>query len=227
MRQKESGAMRYRCLILDHDDTVVNSTATVHYPSFLEYVKIYKPEAYGAYTLDDYFRYNSDPGVIPFFRDMVGLSEQEMKEEEEFWKAYAETHLPEAFPGMKEFLWKFRAEGGIIAVISHSFSHNILRDYAKNGLPVPDAVYGWEFPPEQRKPAPYAVFDVMRRFNLRPDEVLALDDLKPGAVMAKSAGVPFAAAGWANDVPEIETFMRAHSDHYFKTVKEFVEFMEG
>ena len=24
--------MRYRCLILDHDDTVVNSTATIHYP---------------------------------------------------------------------------------------------------------------------------------------------------------------------------------------------------
>ena len=26
--------MKYRCLIVDHDDTVVNSTATVHFPCF-------------------------------------------------------------------------------------------------------------------------------------------------------------------------------------------------
>lgn len=29
--------MRYPCLVVDHDDTVVNSTATVHYPCFVEY----------------------------------------------------------------------------------------------------------------------------------------------------------------------------------------------
>ena len=27
--------LRKRCLILDHDDTVVDSTAHVHYPAFL------------------------------------------------------------------------------------------------------------------------------------------------------------------------------------------------
>ena len=29
--------MTYPCLALDHDDTVVNSTATVLYPCFAEY----------------------------------------------------------------------------------------------------------------------------------------------------------------------------------------------
>ena len=29
-------SLRYSCLVLDHDDTVVDSIATVHYPSFLE-----------------------------------------------------------------------------------------------------------------------------------------------------------------------------------------------
>ena len=28
--------MRYQCLVLDHDDTVVDSTASVHYPAFME-----------------------------------------------------------------------------------------------------------------------------------------------------------------------------------------------
>ena len=35
--------MKYKCLIFDHDDTVVNSTATIHYPSFIDFLKIYDP----------------------------------------------------------------------------------------------------------------------------------------------------------------------------------------
>ena len=48
-----------------------------------------------------------------------------------------------------------------------------------------------------------------------------LDDLKPGYDMARARGVPFAAAGWANDIPEIEGFMRHNCDLYFKTVEAF------
>ena len=51
-----------------------------------------------------------------------------------------------------------------------------------------------------------------------PEELLVVDDLKPGYDMARAAGVPFAAAGWANDIPEIEGFMRKNCDRYFKTV---------
>ena len=29
--------MKYKCLVFDHDDTVVNSTATIHHPCFVEY----------------------------------------------------------------------------------------------------------------------------------------------------------------------------------------------
>ena len=30
---------RYKCLVLDHDDTAVMSTQAVHYPSFVEVLK--------------------------------------------------------------------------------------------------------------------------------------------------------------------------------------------
>ena len=50
-----------------------------------------------------------------------------------------------------------------------------------------------------------------------------LDHLKPGYDMARACGVPFAAAGWANDIPEIERFMRRNCDRYFKTVVGFKE----
>ena len=35
--------MKYPCLVVDHDDTIVNSTATVHYPCFVEYTRQHFP----------------------------------------------------------------------------------------------------------------------------------------------------------------------------------------
>ena len=54
--------MTYPCLVLDHDDTVVNSTATVHYPCFAEYTAKFFPKA-KRYTLEEYVLKNFDPGV--------------------------------------------------------------------------------------------------------------------------------------------------------------------
>ena len=210
--------MKYPCLVLDHDDTVVNSTATIHYPSFVAFLKEKRPGA--SYSLDDYFRWNFEPGVLEFFRDIVGLSEQELKEEFEFWQEYVKTRVPQAYPGMRELLERHRAAGGTIAVVSHSLSANIRRDYRQNGLPEPDFIYGWDFPPEQRKPNPFPLEQLMGELGLRPEQLLMVDDLKPGYDMCRACNVPFAAAGWANDVPEIRRFMQKNCDFYFKTVAE-------
>ena len=215
--------LRYRCLVLDHDDTVVNSTATVHYPSFVTYMAEYHPEVH--LTLEEYFRYNFDPGVIPMFTEICGLSPEEMAHEEAWWNEYVKHHVPQAYPGMRELLETHRARGGIITVVSHSFSENILRDYRENNLPEPDQVFGWEYPPEQRKPSPWALRRIMERWHLRPEELLVLDDLKPGYDMARAAGVPFAAAGWANDIPQIERFLRQHCSVYLKTVAELADYL--
>ena len=91
--------LKYPCLVLDHDDTAVNSTATVHYPAFVEFMKIHRPDL--RMTLEEYFRYNFDPGVIPFFRDICGLTEAEMKEEEIFWQGFVQHRVPEAYPGIR------------------------------------------------------------------------------------------------------------------------------
>ena len=216
--------MKYPCLVVDHDDTVVNSTATVHYPCFVEYVSLYRPRY--SCTLEHYFLKNFDPGVVPFFRDEVGLSEEEMRHEQEYWNEYVQSHVPRPYPGMAEILWRHKRAGGLLCVISHSYRDNILRDYRENGLPEPDEVYGWELPHERRKPDPWALEQIMAKYRLKSDQLLMLDDLKPGFDMARAVGVPFAAAGWANDIPEIEGFMRENCDRYFKTVKEFGEWLE-
>ena len=36
--------MKYKCLILDHDDTTVNSTAEVNYPALLDTLSHLRPD---------------------------------------------------------------------------------------------------------------------------------------------------------------------------------------
>lgn len=215
--------LRYKCLVLDHDDTVVNSTATIHYPSFVEYMKDRHPEI--RMSLEDYFRYNFHPGVVAMFTEICGLSGKDLEDEELFWKEYTRRHVPKAYPGIREILEEQRSSGGLITVVSHSLRENILRDYRENGLPEPDLVYGWECPPEQRKPDPWPLYRIMEKYGLKAEEMLVVDDLKPGYDMASAAEVPFAAAGWANDIPEIESFMRENTPRYFKTVAELRNFL--
>ena len=211
--------MKYKCLVLDHDDTVVNSTATIHYPCFVKYLAERKPHLVGKFDLPTYFSGNFDPGVIEFFMQDVGLSEAEMEEEEGYWREYVANHVPTAYSGMKEIMERFLAEGGIIAVASHSISCYIERDYKKNGLPMPHRIYGWDMPKDKRKPSPFTLLDLMERYDLQPSDILVVDDLKPGFDMARAAGVPFAAAGWAYDIEEISSFMRRHCDFYLPSVE--------
>ena len=216
--------MKYRCLVFDHDDTVVNSTATIHHPCFEDYLAQYRPGQ--SCSLAEYFLLNFHPGFVPMCREKYGLSDEELEEESRFWQDYVRTRIPEAYPGIRRIMERQKEQGGLICVVSHSFEQNIRRDYRANSLPEPDLVFGWEQPPERRKPEPWPLLEVMLRYELRSEDVLMIDDLKPGYDMAAACGVDFAAVGWANDIPEIEAFMRRNCRRYFKTVAELDAFLE-
>ena len=217
--------MRVPCLVLDHDDTVVNSTATVHFPCFQAFLKLYFPQC--NYTLEEYFLKNFSPGILELLRDEVGMDDEMLQQEHRFWDAYVQQHVPQCYEGMRELLWKHKEAGGLICVVSQSFAKNILRDYRENGLPEPDLVFGWEYPAHQRKPKPYPLQQILLKTGLKREELLVVDDLKPGYDMAKACGIKFAAAGWAYNIPQIEAFMRENCDLYFKTVAELAEYLEG
>ena len=211
--------MKYKCLVLDHDDTVVDSTASIHYPSLVEFCKIYRPDYH--VTLEEYMVLNFEPGIYEYLKDILQLSDEEFDLENEFWNDYVIKHIPHAFKGIKEILEEFKARGGYICVSSHSYKENILRDYKANDLPIPDLIYGWELPQEKRKPATYTLEAIMKELNLKPDELVMVDDLKPGKVMADNAGVDFIGAGWAYDVKAITDYMSKECRLYCKTVEEF------
>ena len=216
--------MKYRCLVFDHDDTVVNSTATIHHPCFQAFLDRYYPGQ--SCSLDDYFRMNFEPGFVKMCRQIYGMSDEMLLVEQEFWQDYVKTRVPRAYPGIRAIMERQKAQGGLVCVVSHSFDNNIRRDYRENGLPEPDAVFGWEQPEERRKPSPWPLYEIMARFTLQPQELLMIDDLKPGCDMAAAAGVDFAAVGWSNDIPELEAYLRRSCPRYYKTVAELAAFLE-
>lgn len=217
------GKNRYQCLIFDHDDTVVNSTATIHHPAFQAYLDLYRPGM--RCTLNEYMLKNCDPGFIEMCLRDYGMSEEELERETVFWQAYVKNHIPQAYGGLRELMERQLAQGGHICVITHSFDSTVRRDYRANGLPEPELIFGWEQPKERRKPSVWPVEEIMARLGLDREQLLMIDDLRPGYEMAKAAGIDFAAARWANNIEEIDAFMRNMCGRIFKTVEEFGQFL--
>ena len=206
--------MKYKCILIDHDDTVVNSTENIHFKSFVEYLKIHRPDAAMRYTLESYIEKNFDIGLMGIFRDELSMSEDEIAEEGRFWSEFVEDMIPEVYDGIADILRDYYKAGGIIAVSSHSAARFILRDYTYHKLPLPNAIFGCELSEEERKPSPYAIEHLCKRYGIRADEILVIDDSKVGLLMARAGGADFAAAGWAYKIERIEKMLRAEADFY-------------
>lgn len=216
--------MKYKCLILDHDDTVVKSTPDIHYPSFIEALRVLRPDL-KPLTLEEFIRYCFEPGFSRLCSDILKFTPEEQTVQYNLWKRHTKVKSPEFYECFPELIDEFKNSGGIVCVASHSESEQILRDYRLHCNWAPDLVFGWEDEEAHRKPRAYPVVETMKRFGLKREEILVLDDSKPGLVMARGASVAFAAAGWSHSIPEITDYMRDNSDFYFSSVDEFWNFL--
>ena len=217
--------LNYRCLVLDHDDTVVRSEETVNYPSFLEALKVLRPGR--TITREEFTRWCFSPGFSALCSDYIGLTPEEIDMQYDMWRSYVATQNPPPYDGLRPILMRWKQEGGLLCVSSHSARENILRDYRLHFDLEPDQIFDWDLGEDRRKPSPYALQEIMRLYDLRPDELLMVDDLKPGYDMAHACGVPFACAGWSHDDPEIRAFLRRFSDFYLETVQALESLLFG
>lgn len=218
--------LKYPCLVLDHDDTVVQSMKTMSYPYFLYGLNIFRPGE--TISFADYVRDCHHYGFVELCRMRYGYTDEELTQEHDMWMEYVLSHTPDPYPGIGDVLHRQKEEGGLICVVSHSREDNILRDYRAHFGFDPDAIYGFERPEEQRKPNPYPLQDIMRRFDLSTDEILVVDDMKLSCKMAAPLGIKVAYAGWNGlDVPEVDAEMSSICDFHFKTVSAFEEFLFG
>ena len=179
--------LKYPCLVLDHDDTVVQSMKTMSYPFFLYGLNIFRPGQ--TISFADYVRDCHHYGFVELCRKRYGYTDQELTQEHDMWMEYVLSHTPDPYPGIGSVLHRQKEAGGLVCVVSHSREDNILRDYRAHFGFDPDAIYGFERPEEQRKPNPYPLQDIMKRFNLSVDDILVVDDMKLSCKMAAPLGI--------------------------------------
>jgi phosphoglycolate phosphatase/pyrophosphatase PpaX len=217
--------LKHRCLVLDHDDTAVNSTPTVHYPAHVEVMKRLRPER-NPIELEGWFLKNFDPGIMAYLVDELGFTQNELEEELRIWREFNNRGNPEFFPGFIEALEEYRQRGGAVAIVSHSETEIIQRHYESRNF-LPDLILGWHDEHEKRKPYPWPLYKVMDELGFAPKDILVVDDLKPGILMAEKARVKSAGVGWAHHLPEIEAYMRKTCDVYLNSVAEFHLYIVG
>ena len=214
--------LKYPCLVLDHDDTVVQSMKTLSYPFFCYILEQFRPGA--SMTLEAYVQDCHELGFAKLCVERFDFTSEELANEHEQWMEYVRQHTPDPYPGIKEILHRQKAEGGLICVVSHSCEENILRDYDAHFGLHPDAIYGWDLPEEHRKPNP--LLDIMQRYNFKPQELLVVDDMKLGWKMANAVQVCVAYAGWSDmGVAELDEEMRGLCDYTFDSTKELKKFL--
>lgn len=208
--------LKFPCLVLDHDDTVVQTEKTIGYPYFSYIIDQFRPGA--TVTLEDYVRDCHNLGFTEMCRTRWHFTEEECHQEYIGWMEYLRTHIPDSFPGIREVILRQKDQGGLVCVVSHSSKENISRDYKVHFGMQPDAIYGWDYPKELCKPNPFPLEDIMRRYHLRPEELLVVDDMKLAWKMANPLNVKLAFAAWGKaDFPELATEMRSLSDYTFDT----------
>ena len=216
--------LKYPCLVLDHDDTVVQTEKTIGYPYFCYILDQFRPGE--TISFADYVHDCHNYGFAEMCRRRWQFTEEEQKAEYAGWMDYVITHTPEVFPGMADVIRRQKEAGGLVCVVSHSSVQNITRDYQFHFGIQPDAIYGWDYPEHLRKPNSFPLEDIMRRYSLTPKDILVVDDMKLAWMMAHPLDIKIAFAGWGKlDFPELSQEMRALCDFSFYSVCDLAKFL--
>lgn len=208
--------MRYSCLLIDHDDTTVDSTPSIHYPAHLAQMKrLGRTE--DAVSLEKWFRINYSPGLRPFLDEALGLNDAEKQICYEVWREHTTSAVPPFFPGILAFLQRYREMGGLIVVVSHSEPDIIRSHYeAQTEVPgfMPDRIIGWSGEGKENKPYIWPVERVLEEYPVEKKDILVVDDLQPGITMARNAGVDSVAVGWSHGLEEIKADISQKSTYF-------------
>ncbi|KAL7719104.1 Phosphoglycolate phosphatase [Entamoeba marina] len=184
-------ALRYKCIVIDHDDTTVDSTPSIHHPAYLEFCKEHKPEL-TPLTLAEWYQMLWEYNYLDYTKNVMKLTSEEQEMEFKHWISYVAKRKPVMFDGFLDMLTEFRKRGGIICVCSHSQETSIRRHYEEltNGQFEPDMVFGYvREHPEMCKPHTYPIETIKTKYTLDNKDILVVDDLYPGIEMAQTAKV--------------------------------------
>lgn len=216
--------LKYKCLVLDHDDTVVQTERYIDFPYFKDFLAEIRPGT--NLTFRQYVEDCNNMVFADVCRLRWNMTDEEQAQEYQGWKAYYRDNPHPIFPGIEQVIARQKAAGGLVCVASLSREEDILRDYNTHFGIVPDAIYDYELPADKRKPSSWPLQDLMERFHLKPEEILVVDDMKLGWMMASGAGVDIAYAAWSKaEFPDLTAEMRGLCRYSFDIVEQFLHFL--
>ena len=92
MSEKKQWELRVKCLVLDHDDTVVKSTPEINFPAFLRSLKDLRGTTM---SYEQFVEYNFDPGFYEMCADILHYTPEEIRYQEAEWERAAAVTIPE------------------------------------------------------------------------------------------------------------------------------------
>ena len=91
MSEKKQWELRVKCLVLDHDDTVVKSTPEINFPAFLRSLKDLRGTTM---SYEQFVEYNFDPGFYEMCADILHYTPEEIRYQEAEWERAAAVTIP-------------------------------------------------------------------------------------------------------------------------------------
>src|SRR5690554_6922563 len=120
--------LKKKCLILDHDDTLINSQETIHYPIFLETLDLLRPSV--SYpTFDEFVSLSNKYGFEGYIKKVYQFSDEEVAIEVDLWRHKVNQRQASVFEEVALVVNDFIKANGILIVYSYSESDMIIKDY--------------------------------------------------------------------------------------------------
>ena len=84
--------LRYKCLVLDHDDTVVQTEKAIGFPYFRDYIEKIRPGQ--TLTFPEYVKDCNNMIFADMCRIRWQMTDEEQREEYFGWKEYSRKNTP-------------------------------------------------------------------------------------------------------------------------------------
>ncbi|EAL51181.2 hypothetical protein EHI_050370 [Entamoeba histolytica HM-1:IMSS] len=154
-------------------------------------MKKYRPEDQ-IISLEEWYKVLWDHTTMQLLIDILKLTDEELEKISFEWRECYKKYKPIMFNGFWEFLEEFKRRGGIICICSHGLKQ-VIEDFYQSyneGEIIPDSIYGYDSKhPEYCKPFTFPIEDILQKFHLQKKDIVVIDDLSYGLIMAKNSGV--------------------------------------
>lgn len=202
--------LKKKCIIFDHDDTLIDSQLTVHYPIFLETLDLLRPEVeYPSFS--EFVTQSNMYGFEGYIKSMYHFNEKEVKIEIDLWRKKVKQSNADVFKEVADVIDEFVKSNGILIVYSYSESDMIVKDYKRIFDFTPHEIIGFDNHKHLQKPNRLPILHMMAKYNLTSNECVLIDDMPLLMETAKRLNMDMIGANWAKGSQYL--WNKKHHDH--------------